>query len=219
MPTPKAALQDLLYGSPLSGLRTEREHGLDQVLLASFARTLTTNAQALGGSKERQQLETTYEWWVRTMFPTYFSTKLGAPIPFAARHHFFWRWIWRIRLGQTLPAAVVIWPRGSGKSTGCEIAMAATGALGTRRYGWYVSGSQDQADKHVQNIASLLEDATFAQYYPLLAERAVGKYGNSKGWRRNRVRSSSGFTVDAMGLDSSPLLHGSSIWPRNLPTS
>jgi hypothetical protein len=202
MPTPKAALQDLLYGSPLSGLRTEREHGLDQVLLASFARTLTTNAQALGGSKERQQLETTYEWWVRTMFPTYFSTKLGAPIPFAARHHFFWRWIWRIRLGQTLPAAVVIWPRGSGKSTGCEIAMAATGALGTRRYGWYVSGSQDQADKHVQNIASLLEDATFAQYYPLLAERAVGKYGNSKGWRRNRVRSSSGFTVDAMGLDS-----------------
>src|SRR5690606_24664960 len=33
-------------------------------------------------------------------------------------------------------------------------------------------------------------------------ERLVGKFGNSKGWRRNRLRTSDGFTIDAMGLDS-----------------
>jgi hypothetical protein len=35
-----------------------------------------------------------------------------------------------------------------------------------------------------------------------MASRLVGKYGNSKGWRRNRLRTASGFTVDAIGLDS-----------------
>jgi hypothetical protein len=35
-----------------------------------------------------------------------------------------------------------------------------------------------------------------------MAERAVGKFGNSKGWRRNRLRTAAGFTVDALGLDT-----------------
>jgi hypothetical protein len=39
-------------------------------------------------------------------------------------------------------------------------------------------------------------------HYPRLAARKVGKYGSSKGWRRNRLRTASGLTVDALGLDT-----------------
>lgn len=35
-----------------------------------------------------------------------------------------------------------------------------------------------------------------------MADRAVNKYGSSKGWRRNRLTTASGFTVDAIGLDT-----------------
>lgn len=64
----------------------------------------------------------------------------------------------------------------------------------TRRFVLYVSGTQDQADSHVKSIASLLEG--------IGASRAVSRYGTSKGWRRNQLRTASGFNVAAYGLDA-----------------
>jgi hypothetical protein len=64
----------------------------------------------------------------------------------------------------------------------------------SRRYAIYVSETQEQADKHVGTIAALLESANI--------ERAVNKYGSSRGWRRNRLRAANGFTIDALGLDT-----------------
>jgi hypothetical protein len=72
----------------------------------------------------------------------------------------------------------------------------------TRRYGLYICETQDQADDHVGNVATMLESDAFAARYPEAAERAIGKYGRSKGWRRNRIRTASGFTLDAIGLDT-----------------
>jgi hypothetical protein len=80
--------------------------------------------------------------------------------------------------------------------------VVALGARGRRRYVLYVSSTQDQADDHVGNIASMLESRGVGQWYPELGDRLVGKFGNSKGWRRNRIRASTGFTVDALGLDT-----------------
>lgn len=68
------------------------------------------------------------------------------------------------------------------------------GMLHKRTYVVYLCETQDQADKHVATIAGLLESAG--------VDRALNKYGNSKGWRRNRLRASLGFTVDALGLDT-----------------
>ncbi|MGN6755849.1 MAG: hypothetical protein ACTHMJ_05595, partial [Thermomicrobiales bacterium] len=68
--------------------------------------------------------------------------------------------------------------------------------------GFYLCETQDQADDHIANIAALLESRAVEQHYPALASRLVGKYGASKGWRRNRVRTTSGLTVDAIGLDT-----------------
>jgi hypothetical protein len=62
--------------------------------------------------------------------------------------------------------------------------------------------TQAQADDHVSTIGSLLESPRLARAYPDMASRLVGKYGHSQGWRRNRLRTRSRFTVDALGLDT-----------------
>ncbi len=88
---------------------------------------------------------------------------------------------------------IAIWARGAAKSTSAELAAALIGMTQRRAYIIYVSGTQDQADTHVQSIGSLLERAGI--------ERAVNKYGTSRGWRRDRLRSET-FTIDALGLDT-----------------
>jgi hypothetical protein len=51
-------------------------------------------------------------------------------------------------------------------------------------------------------VAAVLESKAVETYYPDLASRAIGKFGNPKGWRRNRLRCRNGFTLDAIGLDT-----------------
>lgn len=79
--------------------------------------------------------------------------------------------------------------------------VGALGATGRRRYCLYVSRTQDQADDHVASIATLLEAPEMAAFYPAMASRRLGKYGQSRGWRVNRLWTASGFVVDAIGLD------------------
>lgn len=97
---------------------------------------------------------------------------------------------------------VGIWPRGGAKSTNVERGCAAIGALGKRRYALYVCGTQDQADKHVASIAAILDSPRVAEYYPLLTSPALNRFGASKGWRRNRLRTAARFTIDALGLNA-----------------
>lgn len=106
-----------------------------------------------------------------------------------------------MRAGERSRPFVGIWPRGFGKSTSTELACAAIAARQTRRYALYVCESQDQADDHIANVAGMLESRRFEDAYPDVAERRLNKYGSSRGWRRNRLRTASGFTIDAIGLD------------------
>lgn len=110
--------------------------------------------------------------------------------------------MWALERGLRPSPFVAIWPRGGAKSTNAEMACVAVGARKRRRYGLYVSETQDQADDHVSNVAAMLESQAVETYYPEMADRLVGKYGNSKGWRRNRLRTAGGFTLDGIGLDS-----------------
>lgn len=134
--------------------------------------------------------------WLRALFPSYVAH------PFAQRHVDLWAWAWPARLGADVDPFVACWGRGGAKSTSAELVTVRWGAVKARRYGLYLCNTQDQADDHVQTIATLMETTTIAQHYPHLAERLVGKYGASKGWRRNRLRCSDGYTIDALGLDS-----------------
>jgi hypothetical protein len=122
--------------------------------------------------------------------------------PFSAHHAELWDWVWSIQAGRRPPPFVQILARGGGKSSSAELACAALGARSTRRYGWYVSETQTQADDHVQNVATLLESDAFATGYPRLSERRVGKFGNQRAWRRNRLWTASGYVLDALGLDT-----------------
>jgi hypothetical protein len=134
--------------------------------------------------------------WLTRYFPGH--VRAG----FAPHHEAFWAWVWAIRAGFRPQPFVAIWPRGGAKSTSAELAVVSLSARGVRRYVLYVCETQDQADDHVANIASLLEQPGVARDYPRLGSRLLGKFGNSKGWRRNRLRTASGFTIDAIGLDT-----------------
>jgi phage terminase large subunit-like protein len=138
------------------------------------------------------------EWddWLPLLFPAYFSES------FADRHTEFWQWVTSIELDSKPDPFVAIWGRGGAKSTNAEATAVWCGAHDTRRYIWYISETQDQADEHVANIASMLESSELEKYYPQLASRKLGKFGHSKGWRRNRLRTASGLTIDALGLDT-----------------
>ena len=139
---------------------------------------------------------TDWEGWLRAMFPSYVVH------PFAERHRELWSWGDSVQLGVSVDPFVGCWGRGGAKSTNAELLTVRWGAKGVRRYGLYLGETQEQADDHVGNIGALLESAAVAQHYPQLADRLVGKFGASKGWRRNRLRTASGFTVDALGLDT-----------------
>jgi hypothetical protein len=126
--------------------------------------------------------------WLAAKFPTYTT------YPPAAHHRQAWDWLWSIERGTRPPPFVLILARGGAKSTTAELGCVAVAARKSRRYGLYVGDTQVQADKHVQTISGMMERADF--------EREINKYGSSKGWRRNQIRTSDGFKVDAIGLDT-----------------
>jgi hypothetical protein len=144
----------------------------------------------------RAELEADWELWLAALFPGYCSA------PFGPHHRDFWRWLWSIRAGVRPSPFVAVWPRSGAKSSSAELGIVALGARRIRRYGLLVSETQDQADDHVQNVAAMLESEALAEWYPDMADRMVGKFGHSKGWRRNRLRTRGGFTLDAVGLDT-----------------
>lgn len=147
-------------------------------------------------------LEQDWRVWLETLYRSWISNKVGEIIPFGPHHTEFWNWCWSLRPGIKSRPFVGIWPRGGAKSTSAEMACVALGARSIKRYVLYVCATQEQADDHVANIGALLQSTQLAKYYPAMGERAVNKFGNSKGWRRNRLRTQSGFTVDAIGLDT-----------------
>lgn len=146
--------------------------------------------------EQRRRLERTWGVWVVALYPNF------ADAPFADHHREFWDWVWGIRPGESSAPFVAIWSRGHAKSTSLELATVAVAARGRRRFGLYVCNTQDQADKHVMTIASMLHEPMFAAFYPEHADRKVSKYGHSLGWTRQRLRTQGGFTVDALGLDT-----------------
>jgi hypothetical protein len=161
---------------------------------------------------ERQLVDDAALWslelWLTRVLPDYIgATSLETPDQadalFANHHRDFWTWVRSIETDVRPPEAFIsIWSRGGAKSTSAELAVTAAGCTGRRRYVLYVCEIQDQSDDHVSNIATMLESDGVERFYPDMAKRLVGKFGNSKGWRRNRVRTATGFTVDAIGLDT-----------------
>lgn len=133
--------------------------------------------------------ETTDDWrtWLGTFFPHVCTA------PFAARHVRLWDWFDSLEDGEYSRPRVEVWPRGGGKSSTGELGCARLGAKLTRRYVLYVCDTQDQADKHVQSIASLFET--------LGTQPILNKQGRIRSWRRDQLRTAHGFNVSGFGLE------------------
>jgi hypothetical protein len=139
-----------------------------------------------------------WEQWTGKALPSL------AAFPFGDHHREMWDWGWQLEPRKRSSAGhfIACWPRGGGKSTTIESITVAAGATRRRQFVLYVSATQALADQHVSDIAARLESSELAALYPSFTDRHVGKYGSSKGWRRNRLHTASGFVVNAMGLDT-----------------
>jgi hypothetical protein len=146
--------------------------------------------------EEQKQAPEHWDKWTVGLFPNLFNK------PFSERHIELWEWFEALRRGIKPSAFFAIWPRSGGKSTNVEAGVVSVGANEQRKFCLYVRGIQDKANESVQNISSMLESESVARYYPLLTERKLGKYGNSKGWKVNTLRCANGFNVVALGFDA-----------------
>ena len=133
--------------------------------------------------------------WRNALFPDTYTA------PLADYQDRFWDWLWSIKPDISPDPHVDVWPRGWSKSTTAEDGAVSLGARNICKYALYVSGTQQQADNHVQSIGGRLESNEVAIHYAALSERAVNQYGSSRSWRRSRLWTRHGFIVDALGLD------------------
>jgi hypothetical protein len=158
-------------------------------------RAQATQSQTRRTEPEPTTIERDWHQWLPALFP-------DDRAPLAAHHGEFWDWLWAMPRDISPDPFIGIWSRGGAKSTNVERGCAAAGALGKRHYALYVCGTQEQADKHVASIAGILDSPRLAAYYPLLTSPALNRFGSPKGWRRNRLRTAAGFTIDALGLNT-----------------
>ncbi len=146
------------------------------------------------------ELDLDWSRWLKTYFP-------GAVCrAFAGRHERFWAWAWSVEAEEVdaeVPRPYVApWPRGGGKSTTLETAAVAWGARRRRRFVLVVRETQKQANESVRNISSKLDGEAFGAAYPEMARRALNRFGHSKGYTQQQLRTASGFKVAGLGLDA-----------------
>jgi len=146
--------------------------------------------------------EAGWEPFLRKLFPVAFSDPEGSPVAFGDHQRALWDWVWALKRGTRPQPFIAIWNRGAGKSTTAEAACVAVAVKQTRRYGLYVCGTQPLANDHLRNVAAMLELSEVEEFYPTVASRKLNKFSVSRGWTQNRLMTASGFTLDALGLDT-----------------
>lgn len=123
-------------------------------------------------------------------------------LPFSKAQREAWEYLFNIMPDTYHDPYMMIWARGSAKSTTAERATVVLGALRRRKYCWYVSSVQTSADDHILAISEMLTSTNMKKYFPSMANRKIDKEGVKEGWRRNRLITESGFAIDALGIDT-----------------
>jgi hypothetical protein len=179
--TPKALKKFTRPDKPLSVALLES-------MIENLDTIIDTSDFSGGGSYPISGHELDYERWLRTYAIHAASAELGQ------HHKRAWNWAENIVADNPPPALIECWFRGGGKSTTVELIASRIAVKASRRFCLYVCATQDAADRHVNDIANTMEKCGI--------ERAVNKYGYSKGWNAQKLRTANGFNVLAFGLDT-----------------
>jgi hypothetical protein len=179
--TPKKFKQFARPDKPLT-------HALLEAMDARLKEVIETGDYDSGKAFKINGSELDYLTWLKTFAPHAASSEL------APHHKRAWEWAESLEQGITPPALIECWFRGGGKSTTMELISARIAVKGTRRFLLYVCSTQEAADRHVTDIANAMERCGI--------ERAMNKYGFSKGWNASKLRTANGFNVLAFGLDT-----------------
>jgi len=159
-----------------------------QALDAEIESSLVNGDFDLGAAFPIAGSDLDYKTWLKTYAPHAASSELG-------EHHVrAWDWSDSFAQGIAPPALIECWFRGGGKSTTVELITCRTAVRATRRFVLYVCATQDAANRHVGDIANVMEKCGI--------ERAVNQYGFSRGWNAQKLRTANGFNVLAFGLDT-----------------
>lgn len=179
--TPKALKKFVRPDKPLSIalLEAMREKLDDAIDMGDFD---DTKAHPINGH------EMPYQQWLKVFAPHAASSEMGA------HHTRAWEWAESIQDGTPPPALIECWFRGGGKSTTMELIASRISVKASRRFLLYVCATQDAANRHVADIATTMERCGI--------ERAINKYGYSKGWNAEKLRTANGFNILAFGLDT-----------------
>jgi phage terminase large subunit-like protein len=106
-----------------------------------------------------------------------------------------WEWFESLEPGKPPPDPLIeIWGRGGAKTSTFQLGTVRVGVKLSRQFVLYLSETQDQAREHVAGIGDMLEE--------LGIKRLTNAFGNAKGWRKDQLRTDTGFNVVALGLDT-----------------
>lgn len=159
-------------------------------------------------AEARQIIEGDPALWASTVFGKHMRHQGGPLIPWAPYQRELWEFLWKVKAGE-LPVVdgrrvstfAAIWSRSFAKTTNGQMGIGALAARARRRYGIVVSATQDKANEKVEGVGSMLTSRDFRKIYPDVGARAVRQYGKGA-WRRDRIQTLSGFTLDGYGLEA-----------------
>lgn len=117
-------------------------------------------------------------------------------LPNAPHHDEALAWCQSIESGKRPRPYIAVWPRGQGKSSTVEDGVAYLAERKKRKFCLYVCETQDSAERHVENIKTMLE-----RIGGDVGRRLENQYGNSRGWKRSMFRTASEFSAIALGMD------------------
>lgn len=145
-----------------------------------------------------------WRMWLQTVGSETFTKTFGF------FHEEFFEWYWNVTLkrrrGERLSVedliGLVIWGRGSGKSSCVEWSCILEGALLGKGYVLYICGTEAQSKDHLLAIKSRLESSQIAKYYPSLAKPEIGAHGFRRGWSQEYLATKSGWGIVPAGLDT-----------------
>ena len=143
-----------------------------------------------------KEIETDWRTWLRALYPDAFKYN------FAPHHERFWEHSWNVdKIIRPRPFVYVL-PRFGGKSTGVEVVGPMFGARRLRRYGWYISFTQEMANMHLSTVEQKLTAGTYREFYPEMASPKLNEIHHTKGWSHKRLWTNDDWAMDSLGLDT-----------------